>query len=183
MGLFGKKRPLYEYVKSSTHKRPARWIDAHHKDENALAGVIALMVADGASHLVRTGVPKNHGKAIDADVYAFEVEAYFAHVFHTAFYADTDYTKGTPYLSQQWARGFGQMCDSTDRLCGWATLPVFKARLAEYQLPDATGFNLFGTLMVVGNATTPLVEYLRPMDLQINPPLEAGIAGLTALGD
>lgn len=184
---FGKKTPLYDQVRKSDLRVMIALLERgrERQHEDALALLIGYMVEDMASHMVKQGPPKNHGKAINADVFTFEVLAYSAHILQSATFAlaNRDYEEASDHVYQQFGSGFGMVIGTIDKRCGWQTKPVFVARLDEYRKRDSTGMNLFSTLMTVGDANVPMVFYERHMDLGLHPEFMARIAALTGLGE
>lgn len=181
----GKKTPLFDYVKKTNLRVMIDLLERGRgrQHEDALALLIGHLVEDMASHMVKQGPPKNHGKTINADVFAFEVLAYSAHLLQAATFAiaKADFEEASDHIYQQFGTGFGMLIATVDKRAGWQTKPVFVARFDEYGKRDSTGMNLFSTLMTVGNANVPMVFYERPMDLGLHPEFMARIAALTSL--
>lgn len=163
---FGKKHPLFDQVRRSDIQKTIRIMEAGRgrQHEAALSLLIGSLIEDMASHMVKEGPPKNFGKVINADVFTFEVLAYTATILERAVDGLADFT--TDYFEEEYATAMGMIAAQADKLCGWQTKPVMIARFDEYNQPGASGMNLISTLMTVGDAAYPMIEYLRPLDFQ-----------------
>lgn len=182
---FGKKQPLFDAVRKSDMRKIMGILENSRGNQHndACALLIAYLIQHMASHFVKQGPPKNFGKVINADVFAFEALAYCAHVLEAnhAKLTEDDMVDG---YDEQFDQAMGMLSATADKLCGWQTGMVVLARRAEYTQRDATGMNLISTLMTVGDASHPMTEYLRPLDFREDQgKLSARVYALTGIGE
>lgn len=181
----GRMQPLFDAVRKSDLRKIMAILERSrgHQHNDVCALLIGYLIQHMASHFVKQGPPKNFGKTINADVFAFEALAYCAHVLEASHskLTETDMVEG---YEEQFEEAMAMLSATADKLCGWQTRPVVLARRDEYSQPDATGMNLISTLMTVGDASHPMTEYLRPLDFREDQgQLSARVYALTGMGE
>jgi len=179
----GRKHPLFDRIRKSNIRPMIALLEKGRgrQHDDVLALLIGTLIEDLASHMVKQGPPKNHGKTVNADVFTFEVEAYAAHLLRSAYFAAHDEDYASDDLLDAFAKGIGMVVGSVDKTCGWQTRAVMIARISEYGERDSTGMNLISTLMTIGDANVPMTQYLRPLDFRLDAVLASRVAALTGI--